>query len=109
MFCSILAGDIPGEFVHRDRTCFVIRDIAPAAPVHLLVIPNDHFEHLENLTPESEAMLGHMASVARSVAAGAGIDRSGYRLVINQRDDAGQMVDHLHMHVLGGERLGAMA
>ncbi len=109
MFCAILAGDIPGDFVHRDGTCFVIRDIAPAAPVHLLVIPNEHFEHLENLTPDSEAMLGHMASVARGAAAAEGIDRSGYRLVINQRGDAGQMVDHLHMHVLGGARLGAMA
>ena len=109
VFCSILAGEIPGQFVRKDDVCFVIRDIAPAAPVHLLVIPNEHFEHLENLTPESEAMLGHMASVARSVAASEGIDQSGYRLVINQRSDAGQMVDHLHMHVLGGSKLRAMA
>ena len=108
IFCKIACGQLPGEFVHRDESCFVIRDIAPSARVHLLVIPNDHFTHLDNLTEDKKPMVGHMAAVAHRVAAAEGVSESGYRLVVNQREDAGQMVDHLHMHVLGGEKLGSM-
>ncbi len=108
IFCKIARGQLPGEFLHCDEVCFVIRDIAPSARVHLLVIPNDHFTHLENLTEDAEPMVGHLAAVAHKVAAAEGVSESGYRLVVNQRDDAGQVVDHLHMHVLGGEKLGSM-
>jgi histidine triad (HIT) family protein len=108
IFCKIRSGEIPGDMLHSDDTCFVIRDIAPAAPVHLLVIPKDHFTHLEGLDAERTGMVGHMVMVARQMAEAEGIADSGYRLVINQKDDAGQLIDHLHLHVLGGEKLGRM-
>ena len=109
IFCKIAAGEIPSDVLYRDDLCFVIRDIAPAAPVHLLVIPNQHFTYLDGLTAERHGMVGGMFQAAARMAAREGIGKSGYRLSVNQGDDYGQMVDHLHLHVLGGERLGAMA
>ena len=79
IFCKIRDGDIPGEFLYRDNHCFVIRDIAPQAPVHLLVIPNAHFTFLSNLTSEKHDMIGAMFSAAKEVAAGEKVDISGYR------------------------------
>lgn len=108
VFCRIVAGQLPAEFLHSDDTCFAIRDIAPAARVHLLVIPRGHVTHLDGIGEDGRRVVGHLASVATSVAVAEGIAESGYRLVINQRDDAGQEVDHLHLHVLGGEKLGGM-
>ena len=108
IFCKINAGEIPSEILYRDDYCFVIRDIAPKAPVHLLVIPNDHFTYITNLTPERFAMVGSMFSAAAKVAQSEGIGESGYRLIINQGDDSGQEVPHLHLHMLGGRRLGAI-
>ncbi len=108
IFCKINSGEIPGDFLHRDERCFVIRDIAPAAPTHLLVIPNEHLTHLDGLDPERADMVGHLVFVAQQVAHAEGIGDSGYRLVINQKDDAGQLIDHLHLHVLGGQKLGRM-
>jgi histidine triad (HIT) family protein len=108
IFCKIESGEIPGDFLHRDEVCFVIRDIAPTASTHLLVIPNEHFTHLDGLDPKRADMVGHMVMVARQMAQAEGIADSGYRLVINQKDDAGQLIDHLHLHVLGGEKLGRM-
>lgn len=109
IFCKIGGGEIESEIVYRDDTCFVIKDIAPKAPVHLLVIPNRHFTGLEGLTPEDYAMVGGMFAAAKEVAGAEGVSGSGYRLIVNQGADAGQAVDHLHLHVLGGRRLGAMA
>ncbi len=108
IFCKIYLGEIPGDFLHRDELCFVIRDIAPAAPTHLLVIPNEHFTHLDGLDAERPGMVGHLVFVAQQMAQAEGIGDSGYRLVINQKDDAGQLIDHLHLHVLGGQKLGRM-
>ena len=109
IFCKIGAGEIDSEIVYRDDTCFVIKDIAPKAPVHLLVIPNRHFTRLDDLTPGDYAMVGGMFAAAREVAGSEGVSGGGYRLIVNQGADAGQAVDHLHLHVLGGRRLGAMA
>ncbi len=108
VFCKINSGDIPSEILYRDDHCFVVRDIAPKAPVHLLVIPNDHFTYVKNLTPERFSMVGDMVSVAAELAQREGVGDGGSRLIINQGDDAGQEVEHLHLHVLGGRRLGAM-
>jgi histidine triad (HIT) family protein len=108
IFCKINSGEIPGDFLHRDEHCFVIGDIAPAAPTHLLVIPNEHLTHLEGLDQARAGLVGHMVMVAQQMAVKEGIADSGYRLVINQRDDAGQLIDHLHLHVLGGQKLGRM-
>ncbi len=109
MFCRIGSGEAPSDILYRDSHCFVVRDIAPKAPVHLLVIPNEHFTFLSDLTPGHGTMVGAMLLAAEAVAVQEGVGQSGYRLVINQRDDSGQMVDHLHMHVLGGRPLVGMA
>ena len=108
IFCKIRDGEIPSDVLYRDDSCFVIRDIAPKAPVHLLVIPNEHFTFLSHLTSGFHATLGAMFEAAHLMAGREGVDESGYRLIINQGADAGQMIDHLHLHVLGGRALGGM-
>jgi len=108
IFCKIAAGDIPGDFVYRDDDVFVIRDIAPRAPVHLLVIPIKHFEELTSLTPDDHGMVGAIFQAAQEAIQSEGVAEGGYRLVINQGENGRQDVPHLHMHVMGGKRLGAM-
>ncbi|MDA1188652.1 MAG: histidine triad nucleotide-binding protein [Chloroflexi bacterium] len=108
IFCKIRDGKIPSEILHRDDVCFVIRDIAPKATVHLLVIPNEHFLELTGLTPGHADMISGMFLAAKEMAKREGIDKSGYRLVFNQGSDGGQEVPHLHLHVLGGRKLAAM-
>ena len=108
IFCKIGKGEIESEVLYRDDSCFVIKDIAPKAPVHMLVIPNRHFTYLEGLTQSDYAMVGAMFGAAKEIAAREDLSGSGYRLIVNQGDDAGQAVEHLHLHVLGGKQLGAM-
>jgi histidine triad (HIT) family protein len=105
LFCQIIAGDIPAEFVHQDDRCVVIRDINPQAPTHVLVIPLEHMESLDEASQRDEAMLGHLLRVAARVANDAGYGESGYRAVINTGAGAGQSVFHLHVHVLGGRTM----
>lgn len=105
VFCKIYAGEIPGEILYRDDRCFVIRDINPVAPVHLLVVPVEHYIHAEDAAPEHESMLGRLMLVAQVVASQEGVCESGYRMAVNQGPNAGQTVDHLHLHVIGGRRL----
>ena len=107
IFCRIGAGDVSSDILYRDDVCFVIRDIAPKAPVHLLVIPNRHVT-LPDLTPGDDAMVGAMYRAAREMAGREGVADAGYRLVVNQGDHAGQAVPHLHLHVLGGRPLAEM-
>ncbi len=109
IFCKIVQGEIPSTTLYTDGRVIAFEDISPSAPVHLLVIPVDHVTFLTGLDEASEALIGHMALVGRNLAHEHGIDDSGYRLVINQGSDAGQMVDHLHMHLLGGRPLGGLA
>ena len=109
IFCKIRDGEIPADVLHRDDDCFVIRDIAPRAPVHLLVIPNLHIESLQGLPEDHQAAIGGMYAAAGQMAGGEGVDSTGYRLVVNQGRDAEQTVEHLHLHVLGGRPLGGMA
>ena len=108
IFCKINAGEIPGEFVYRDDDAFVIRDIAPRAPVHLLVIPTDHVERVTELDSDDLSIVASMFRAAKEAAQSEGIADSGYRLIINQGEEGGQEVPHLHMHVLGGKRLGGL-
>ncbi len=109
VFCKIRDGEIPGELLHQDNHCFVIRDINPMAPVHLLVIPLEHFAVLSEVETGLDQVMGAMFDAARNMAASEGVAESGYRLVINQGRDGGQEVLHLHMHVMGGRRLGLPA
>lgn len=108
IFCKIGAGEIESDILFRDESCFVIRDIAPSAPVHLLIIPNEHFTYLTNLSPAFYAVLGDMFSAAREMAQREGAVDAGYRLIINQGDDGGQVIPHLHLHLLAGRSLRSM-
>jgi histidine triad (HIT) family protein len=108
IFCKIGAGEIESDILFRDDSCFVIRDIAPSAPVHLLIIPNEHFTYLTNLSPAFYTVLGGMFSAARDMAQREGVIDAGYRLIINQGDDGGQVIPHLHLHLLAGRSLRSM-
>ncbi|HET9016421.1 MAG TPA: histidine triad nucleotide-binding protein [Thermomicrobiaceae bacterium] len=105
LFCRILAGTVPARIVHQDDRATVFQDIQPQASTHLLVIPNEHIASLNEAEETDLELLGHLLRVAAWVAREAGIDRSGYRVVINTGPDSGQSVFHLHLHVLGGNRL----
>jgi len=102
LFCRVIAGEIPADFVHRDDLSVVIRDINPQAPTHLLVIPQEHIESLDDASQKDEVLLGHLLRIAARVANAAGLAEGGYRTVINNGAGAGQSVFHLHVHVLGG-------
>lgn len=102
LFCKIIGGDVPGEFVHQDDSCVVIRDINPQAPTHLLVIPREHLESLDDASQKDEGLIGHLLRVGARMANDLGHGESGYRSVINTGAGAGQSVFHLHVHVLGG-------
>jgi histidine triad (HIT) family protein len=105
LFCSIVEGKIEGEIVHRDELVTAFRDINPVAPVHLLIVPNHHVASVSDLGPEDEATAGRMLSVARKLAEQEGVIEDGYRLIINTGPHAGQEVHHLHMHLIGGQRM----
>jgi histidine triad (HIT) family protein len=106
IFCRIGTGDVPAELLYRDRSVFAIKDIAPRAPTHILVIPIEHYTDIAGSCSGSEQTLGRLIHVAGTLAKSQGLSEKGYRLVINQGDDGGQTVSHLHMHLLGGRRLG---
>ena len=108
IFCKIGTGETSSEILYRDASCFVIRDINPIAAVHLLVIPNRHFTSLYRFTNEEYSIIGIMFEAAKHMADVEGILDSGYRMVFNQGTNAGQIIEHLHLHVLGGKLLGAM-
>ncbi|HVB90557.1 MAG TPA: HIT domain-containing protein [Acidimicrobiales bacterium] len=107
LFCRIVAGDVPSDIVHQSPTTVAFKDIAPAAPLHVLVVPRRHIDDASVITPEDGPVLVDMLTAARAVAEGAGVagpDR-GYRLIFNVGPDAMNSVGHLHLHVLGGEPL----
>ena len=108
IFCKIVAGDVPSTSVYRDDSVMAFEDAQPVAPTHILVVPTSHVGYLSELGGSSEKLLGHMVLVAEKIAAERGVRENGYRLVINQGGDAGQMVDHLHLHLIGGRQLGAL-
>ena len=108
VFCRIAQGDLPSEIVYRDDVVFVIRDISPKAPIHLLIVPLDHIEALSEYAHGREQLIGSLATVAAHIADLQAITKHGYRLVINQGPGAGQTVPHLHMHLLGGRNLESM-
>jgi histidine triad (HIT) family protein len=106
IFCSIVARDIPSEAVYQDEQVVAIKDANPQAPVHVLLIPREH--NLESLNDASKldlSLMGHLLYTAAKVANQMEIAESGYRVVINTGDAAGQSVPHLHVHVLGGRSL----
>ena len=108
IFSKIIRGEVDAEVLYKDELVTAFRDINPQAPVHILIVPNIQIPTVDDVTPEDEPMLGRMFTVAAKLARDAGIGESGYRLLINCRDDGGQEVYHLHMHLLGGRALGPM-
>lgn len=106
LFCRIVAGEIPADIVHRDEQSLAFRDINAQAPTHILVVPREHLESLDEASQRDEAALGHLLRIAARVANEQGLTESGYRTVINTGAGAGQSVFHLHVHLLGGRPLG---
>jgi histidine triad (HIT) family protein len=105
LFCKIIQKEIPSEIVFQDNDLTIFKDIKPAAPVHLLIVPNRHIPSVQEMDASDEALLGKLFSAAKMAAEISGIEASGYRLIVNSGTDAGQEVFHLHMHLLGGGRM----
>jgi len=105
IFCQIVDCKIPSDIVYQDEEVIAFRDINPVAPAHLLIIPKKHIPSLTHLAEAETPLIGHMVKVANQLARKEGIAESGYRLVINSGEQGGQLVPHLHMHLLGGRRL----
>jgi histidine triad (HIT) family protein len=108
IFCKILAGEIPSTRIHETENTYAFEDIHPVAPVHVLIIPKKHIPTLNDLTEADAGLIGEMMLAAKDVAKSKGVHASGYRVLFNANRDAGQEVFHLHLHVLGGHRLGPM-
>lgn len=106
LFCGIVSGDVPATIVRRDEHTVAFRDINPQAPTHVLVVPRRHIASVDAMDPEDELVMGRLFHAAREIARAEGISDAGYRLVVNVGEQAGQTVDHLHVHVLGGRHLG---
>lgn len=107
IFCKIVAGEIPAQIVKRSDDAVAFRDLDPRAPTHVLVIPTRHIAAVRDAHgPDGERALGAVLAFAATVARELGLDDGGYRIVTNTGRDAGQSVDHLHFHLLGGRKLG---
>ncbi|MEO7793701.1 MAG: histidine triad nucleotide-binding protein [Thermoanaerobaculia bacterium] len=105
LFCRIVAGEIPTRLLFEDDELIAFADIAPQAPVHLLIVPKRHLPHLFATGAADSALLGRMVATATDLARGAGLEPEGFRLVLNCLAGAGQSVFHLHLHLLGGRTL----
>jgi histidine triad (HIT) family protein len=105
IFCQIIAGAIPATIVYSSADVTAMRDINPQAPTHVLVVPNRHIESIADLGPADGPLLGRLFEVIDDVARGEGLSDRGYRVVANTGTDAGQTVNHVHFHVLGGRPL----
>ena len=106
LFCKMVSGEFPVDKLHDDNLIFAIADIAPRAPTHIVLIPNQHIASAREVTADHAPLIGHMVTVAQELARNAGVFESGYRLAINVGEDGGQTIFHLHMHLLGGHKLG---
>jgi histidine triad (HIT) family protein len=104
LFCKIAAKQIPAKIVYEDPVVFAFEDIGPQAPTHLLICPRKHIVSLEDATAEDEQMLGHLQTVATKLARQKGL-KEGFRTVVNTGENAGQSVQHLHLHLLGGRSM----
>lgn len=105
IFCKIITGEIPSTNVYKDDQVTAFRDINPAAPVHILIVPNKHIDSVNMLMADDEPLIGHLFFVAKQLAAKENIADGGYRLIVNTGAEAGQTVFHIHLHLLGGGRM----
>jgi histidine triad (HIT) family protein len=108
IFSKIIRKEIPATLLYQDELVTAFRDINPQAPTHILIVPNKLIPTINGVSPDDEAALGRMFTVAAKLAAQEGIDVDGYRLIVNCNSHGGQEVYHLHMHLLGGRPLGPM-
>ena len=105
IFCQIIAGTVPSDILYQDEEIIAFRDISAQAPTHVLIIPKRHIPSLNDLPERETLIIGRMVSVANKLAQNEGISESGYRLTVNCGQEGGQVVNHLHLHLLGGRRL----
>jgi len=105
IFCQIIAGKIPSDIVYQDKEIIAFRDIKPQAPVHIVVITRKHIPSLHHLKESDSALVGRMVAIANQLAKDEGVAKKGYRVVINCGKEGGQLVPHLHLHLLGGRKL----
>lgn len=106
IFCKIVKREIPSSIVYEDSEIIAFRDVNPQAPIHILVIPKKHISSLVDLKEEDEAVVGKIYTVINKIAEQEGIDKKGFRVIVNCGEDGGQEVKHLHFHILGGKKLG---
>jgi histidine triad (HIT) family protein len=105
LFCRIIAGEIPGNFVYKDETMVAFKDINPQAPLHVLIVPTRHVATLNDLSPGDDSLVGSLFRRAAAIAKEHGYDQRGYRAVFNCNREAGQTVFHIHLHLLAGRGL----
>ncbi|MCL1789808.1 MAG: histidine triad nucleotide-binding protein [Peptococcaceae bacterium] len=108
IFCNIVRKEIPAKICYEDERVLAFHDINPVAPTHILVIPKEHIASMNDITPENVEVFGHMAFVAQQLSKEAGVAESGYRVVVNNGPDSGQVVHHVHAHVIGGRVLSSL-
>lgn len=106
LFCKIINGEIPSEKVYEDEEILAFKDIQPAAPIHILVIPKKHITSLAHLEKEDEKVVGKIYTVINEIAEKQGFKEDGYRVIVNCGENGGQEVMHLHFHLLAGKKLG---
>ncbi len=106
LFCRIAAGTIPAKIVHQDADTVAFEDIEPQAPVHVLVVPRKHIPTANDLSADDEAVVGKLFRVGAAIAKERGVAASGWRAVLNTNADGGQLVFHVHLHVLAGRSMG---
>ncbi|MCY3773008.1 MAG: histidine triad nucleotide-binding protein [Gemmatimonadetes bacterium] len=109
LFCRITAGSLPTEFVYEDEHVVAFRDINPAAPVHILVVPRAHIETVAALGGDTTGVMSRLTAAANRIARESGVHTDGYRLIVNCGRDGGQTIFHLHMHLLGGRKMPELA
>lgn len=107
IFCKIITGDIPSDILYRDDEVLAFRDVNPVAPTHILIIPVEHLVTTQDISDDNISLTGKMIRTANRLANQEGISENGYRLVINCGEQGGQVVQHLHMHLIGGRQLSS--
>lgn len=108
IFSKIVRGEIPAKIVYQDEWVTAFQDIHPQAPVHILIVPNKCIPTVDHCLPDDEVLLGKLFTSAKEIARQFGLSEKGYRLIVNCKEDGGQVVYHLHMHLVGGAPLGPM-
>jgi len=105
IFCKIVLGQIPAKIVYEDDKAIAFEDINPQAPVHVLVVPRKHISTTLDIQPEDHALIGRLFEISNTIARERGVDKRGFRLVMNTNREAGQTVFHIHLHLLGGRTM----